>query len=134
MKNDSLINSNKGYMTIEASIIVPTILIAIMTIIVCLIFVYERSVVASSEYEALYTIPVKNIRDDSVTAYLSGRNYEEGLAYGNCSINTEYSWHMAKCEGVLHIYSDSEIDGRREIDQCVERLRRWQLYDDLADQ
>ena len=124
---------NKGYMTIEASIIVPVILLAIMMIIVCLIFVYERSVASSSEFEALYTIPIKNIRNDNVTDYLSGRNYDEGLAYGSCDVDASYSWHMAKCDGTLHLYSDSEICGRREIDQCVERLRRWQLYGDIAD-
>ena len=134
MKNKKQINSDKGYMTIEASIILPTILMAIMMIIVCLIFVYERSVVASSEYEALYTIPLKNIRDDSVVSYLGGRDYQEGLAYGSCSVDTDYSRHMAKCEGILYLYTDSEIDSRREIDVCVERLRRWQLYGDIADQ
>ena len=134
MKNKKQIKSNKGYMTIEASIILPTILLAIMMIIICLIFVYERSVVASSEYVALYTIPLKNIRNDSVMSYLSGKDYEEGLAYGSCSVDTDYSRHMAKCEGTLNFYTDSEIAGRREIDVCVDRLRRWQLYGDLADE
>ncbi|MBO4591864.1 MAG: hypothetical protein J5684_04815 [Eubacterium sp.] len=133
MKDKKRKNTNKGYMTLEASLIVPMVLCAIFMILFCLIFVYERGVVLSSENEALYTIPVKSIRDDSVTSYLSGRNYEEGITYGSCDVNVDYVSHKAKCEGMIHLYGDSGISSKREIDVCVDRLRRWQLYDDIAE-
>ncbi|MBR6403156.1 MAG: hypothetical protein IKS48_07200 [Eubacterium sp.] len=133
MKDKKQKNTNRGYMTLEASLIVPMVLSAIFMTLFCLIFVYERGIILSSENEALYTIPLKDIRNDSVTAYLSGRDYEEGMAYGSCNVNVDYTGHKAGCEGMIHLYSDSDISSKREIDVCVDRLRRWQLYDDIAE-
>ena len=124
---------NKGYMTVEASIVVPVVLFGVFMCLFGLMLIYEKGYGLGNEYEALYTIPFSHIRDNSVDAYLSNKNYTYGVVLGEASVETGYSWHKAKCQGVLKLYGDSEINADREIDVLVERLRRWQFYDDIAE-
>ena len=51
-------NSDKGYMTVEASFIVPVLFFAFFLAILGLIFTYERGLILSNEYEGLYTVPL----------------------------------------------------------------------------
>ena len=127
------INSNKGYMTIEASVLVPVILVGAMLMIMGLILTYEKAKLMSTEYKALYSIPVDDIRSDSVAGYLSGKNYNEGIAYGSTSVNVSYAGHRARCDGMVVLNGTVTACGDHEIDVLSDRLRRWQLYDSLAE-
>lgn len=126
--------NNKGFMTIEASVIVPTILICAFFIILGLLFTYERANILSNEYRVLYSIPIKNIRDKTVEHYINGKDYTYAVIYGNADVNGEYVKHKASCTGSLDIYGKRNISTKREIDVCVDRLRRWQLYDDIREE
>jgi hypothetical protein len=126
-------NSDKGYMTIEASVIVPVILFATMLMIIGLVLTYEKARLLSIEYKALYTIPLDDIRSDSVDGYIGGKNYNDGIAYGNVSVDTSYAGHRAKCDGTVELYGTVSANGDHEIDVLSDRLRRWQLYDSLAE-
>ena len=57
--------NNKGYMTIEASFIVPIVLFGIFFTIMGLMLSYERGYIIAEENVALYEIPLTNIRNDS---------------------------------------------------------------------
>ena len=124
--------NNKGFMTVEASVVVPVILIGVFVCLFGLILIYEKGYVLSNEYEALYTIPFNDIRNGSVEGYLSGQNYTGGVVLGEANVESGYNWHKAKCQGIVSLYGDSEVKAAREIDVLVERLRRWQFYDDIA--
>ncbi len=126
--------NNKGYMTIEASFIVPIVLFGIFFTIMGLMLSYERGYIIAEENVALYEIPLTNIRNDSVEGYLSGREYTGGVVIGSASVGTSYSSHKAKCSGVLKIYGTNSVSSSREVDVCTGRLRRWQLYDDLREE
>lgn len=121
--------NNKGFMTIEASVLVPVIFCAIFVMLYALIFIYERSVLSASEYEALYTVPLENIRNKEVEQYISTYDYKNGILYCDVSMKNGYSFHKASCDGQLELFGESQLKGTREIDACVDRLRRWQLYD-----
>ena len=125
--------NNKGFMTVEASVIVPVILFGVFVCLFGLILICEKGHVLGNEYEALYTIPFNNIRNNSVNEYLSGKSYVGGVVLGEADVESSYSWHKAKCQGEVRLYGDSEVNAAREIDVLVERLRRWQFYDDIAE-
>ena len=124
---------NKGYMSIEASLIVSFILLTTFLMILGLLFTYERGHVFSKECERLYTIPIKNIRDKTVADYLNSEDYSKGIVYGELSSMGSYSSHKAKVSSSLIVREEKKISCKREIDQCSNRLRRWQLYDDIAE-
>ena len=124
---------NAGYLTIEASVIVPVILLAVMMILAGLIIIYEQGSLYAEEVESLYTIPLDTIRDGSVQNYLSGISYGDGLEFGSICTSPDYSHHKALCEGELSYREEFEINSTREIDVLVDRLRRWQLYDDISE-
>ena len=123
--------NNRGVMTIEASVIVPVVLFGVFICLFGLMLIYEKGYVQSCEYVALYTIPFNDIRNGSVEEYLSGQNYTGGVVLGEANVETNYNWHKAKCQGVISLKGDSEVKAAREIDVLVERLRRWQFYDDI---
>ncbi len=126
-------SKNKGYMTIEASLIVPVILIGVCIMIMGMILVYERSFLLATEYERLYTIPYEYIRADLVGDYLETEDYNRGLYYKTAEVDTYYISHLAVCDGVLRVRDSISVSGKHEIDVCSDRLRRWQLYDDIAE-
>ena len=118
-------------MTIEASFIVPIVLFGIFFTIMGLMLSYEKGYIIAEENEALYEIPLTNIRNDSISSYLSGRTYTDGIVIGSVNVDSSFSNHKAKCEGVLKIYGTNNVSSSREVDLCTDRLRRWQLYDDI---
>lgn len=124
---------NKGYMTIEASFIVPIVLFGIFFTIMGLMLSYEKGYIIAEENVALYEVPIRNIRDNTVEGYLSGKDYTGGVVIGAAAVSTSYSSHKACCDGVLKIYGTNSVSSSREIDICTNRLRRWQLYDDLIE-
>ena len=122
--------NDKGYMTIEASVVFPVVVFGVFVCILGMILVYEKGYVLSREYETLYTISLADIRNDRVETYLSEKDYSGGIVLGDVNVETQYYFCKAKCDGELRLYGTSEINAVREIDVRVDRLRRWQFYDD----
>ena len=125
-------NNNKGFMTIEASVVVPVVLFGVFTCIFGLIHAYERGYTMTGEYEALYEIPFNDVRNETSAGFLSGREYDKGIINGSLSVSCGYAGDKATCDGDLELFGNTKIKGEREIDVCVDRLRRWQLYDDIV--
>ncbi len=129
----SLKKNNYGYMTIEASVIVPLILIGVFIMIMGMILVYERNCLMAREYERLYSVPLEYLRADLVEDYLDKEDYNRGLYYKTAQVQTDYVSHLAECEGVLLVRDSIRVKGSHELDVRSDRLRRWQLYDDIAE-
>ncbi|SEP57322.1 hypothetical protein SAMN02910369_00230 [Lachnospiraceae bacterium NE2001] len=125
MRTDS-----KGYMTIEASVIIPVVIIGIFVCLFGLILIYERASVSAAEYRALYTIPLNSIRNKEVQAYLEAQDYTGTVVLGSASVESSASGSKASCEGQVCLFGSSSVSGSREIDVRVDRLRRWQFYGD----
>ena len=126
--------NDKGYMSIEASVIIPILLIGILVVLAGLIIMFEESVITVEEVESLYGIPLENIRDDRVKNYLCSINPGENLEYGTIDTSSDYVLHNASYSGDLNYFKSFEISFSREIDVCTDRLRRWQLYDDIGEE
>ena len=133
MEEDGM-NKDKGYMTIEASIVIPVVLIGIFISLAGLIIMFEKSVIKAQEVETLYQIPLGYIRDDIVGGYLEEKNYGDSLEYGETSSSGNYSHHKACASGELEYIKRFKVSSEREIDLCVDRLRRWQFYDDISEE
>ena len=134
ISREIMILNNKGYMTIEASFIIPLILMGIFMSLFGLILVYEKGVIYSSQYAAIYSVPINNIRNDSIEAYLDSRDYSRGVLFGSLTVDTYYSSHKAGCNGELGLYGTHQLSSVHEVDARAERLRRWQFYDDIINQ
>ena len=127
-------DKNKGYMTIEASFVIPIILIGIFVILIGLIIVFEKSTIKAEEVETLYQIPLEYIRDGKVAKYLGLKSYGNCLEYGSVSSEGSYKHHKAAASGELVYVKPFLVNSEREIDLCVDRLRRWQFYDDISEE
>ncbi len=124
------INNSKGYMTIEASFIIPVVIIGVFVCLLGLILVYERGYILSKETRALYTIPLVDIRNKEVEGYLNSQDYTGAVVLGSAEVEGSASSSKASCDGSIHLFGSSDIDSSREIDVRVDRLRRWQFYGD----
>ena len=131
---DDGVNKDKGYMTIEASVVIPVVLIGVFITLAGLIIMFEKSVIKAQEVETLYQIPLGYIRDDIVGSYLEEKSYGDTLEYGETSSSGNYSHHNASASGELEYIKRFKVDSEREIDLCVDRLRRWQFYDDISEE
>ena len=127
-------DKNKGYMTIEASVVIPVVLIGVFISLAGLIIMFEKSVIKAQEVETLYQMPLGCIRDDIVDDYLAEKNYGDTLEYGETSSSGNYAHHKACASGELDYIKSFKVNSRREIDLCVDRLRRWQFYDDISEE
>ena len=119
-------------MTIEASVIVPVILMAVFISLAGLIVIYEKSIIYAEETEALFTIPEVYISNKKPEDYLNSLRYGTTLGYGQCKVQADYAGHKARFDGTLEYMESFEVASEREIDVRVDRLRRWQLYDNLS--
>jgi len=127
-------SDRRGYMTIEASIVIPIIIMGIFVCLFGLILVYERSYILSEEYKALYTIPLVDIRNKEVDSYLNSQDYVSAVVLGSADVEGGYSKPWASCSGILRLFGTHNIDASREIDVRVDRLRRWQFYGDTYEE
>lgn len=123
-----------GYMTIEASFVIAVIITAIFVVIMGFIFTYERSYLISKEYKGLYSIPINNIRNNKVENYLESIDFKSPTMYGEVNLKGAYRNKKAEYKGELDLNSHTNMSVSREIDVCVDRLRRWQMYDDIAEE
>ena len=124
---------DKGYMSIEASVIIPMVLVAVYVIITGLIIIFEMAVLYKDEVTSIYQIPLSDIRNDNVAGYLNGKNYGAVLEYGEASGAGNYMNHKAEISGELKYIRSFSVCSKKEMDVCVDRLRRWQLYDDIKE-
>ena len=134
MRGKGALMNNRGYMTIEASVIIPVVLFGIFATILGLMLAYERGHIKASENERLYTVPLEYIRNENVEEYLNAADYEKGIVCGSAAVSCGYSGHKATAEGVLRVIDENEVNSGREIGVCTDRLRRWQLYDDTFEE
>ncbi|MBO4863700.1 MAG: hypothetical protein J5517_05015 [Eubacterium sp.] len=125
--------NNKGYMSIEASFVIPILLLGILVVLAGLIIMFEKSVISVEEVESIYSIPLENIRDDRVKDYLCSKSPGERIEYGQVETSSDYVLHKASYDGTLDYFKSFGISFKREIDVCTDRMRRWQLYDDIGE-
>ena len=105
---------NRGMMSVEASLIIPLILIAVMFAVSLSLFAIKESVERARLVETVYTeIPEDSLFNKKVVRDTDVRMEVLGM-FGSGS---KYF--------AIHLHAE------REGELCTERLRRWQLYGDI---
>ena len=67
----NMCSSQRGYMTVEASFLMPLVLLIVASMIVALIYVYEKEHVRANIAEAVYSVPFQNKQTENVVEYLN---------------------------------------------------------------
>ncbi len=117
-----------GYMTMEASFIIPPVFICFIVIILYTFFLYDHMIVYHSCYlAALRGSQIKNATNDAVKTYvdtqaeklLEGQVYqyqtdhESGVSL--ISINVKASSHITNLVSGFNLYKENELKSEREV-------------------
>ena len=121
--------SESGSITIEMSLITPVLLLIIFLMIRGFVFVYDTELLRGKGYEIIYSA-----RFDEEEDYMKKGTEQSG----NVLWTTE-SYEMSASKDTLYYKATFDMKGRAEVvakkeyGLCTDRLRRWQVYGDLAD-
>ena len=71
-------------MTVEASVIVPVILIIVISLIMMFLYLYEREYLRSEIYVKAYSVPYHSSKSDAdIVEYLNGFRPQDVYMFGN---------------------------------------------------
>ena len=121
--------NEKGSVTVEMSLITPLILLIIFLMIRGLIYVYDTELLRGKGYEIIYTA-----RFDEEKEYMSEwAETDENVLWTSESYDMSASKDTLSYKAVFDMKGSTEVVAKKEYGVCTDRLRRWQLYGDLAD-
>ena len=126
---------SKGYMTIEASFIIPIILFIAVTLIYLFMHLYEREYLRGELYQDSCSIP-HDVQDEDIgaAAYLNGIAPEDVYLYGSVRRDVGCSGGDITISGGIDFKVESAFTVKRETGKCSGRLRRWQLYESITEE
>lgn len=127
-----LLKTNKGYMTVEASFIVPLIMTITVVMMLALVFMYEKEYLRAGLYVDIYTIPYDE--QESPGGYLNQSQPEDFCLFGEAGKTALVSGNTIEEIGVVNFKGSEGIHAMRGRDKCADRLRRWQLYDAIKEE
>ena len=126
---------SKGYMTIEASFIIPIILFIAVTLIYLFMHLYEREYLRGELYRNSCSVPYHISKDDGETVqYVNGIAPETESLFGSESRQAECRSGSLTIKGEIDFKVESEFKVQRETWKCTDRLRRWQLYESFTEE
>lgn len=121
-------SSYSGYMTVEASFIIPLVFICFIISILFTFFLYNHLIVYQSCYiAALRGSQMKNVTDSAIEQYvkenlenlLNEQVYQHGLkqdvSVGTLSIATNASTNISNPLYRFNLYKEKEMEGIREV-------------------
>lgn len=128
-------DTRKGYMSIEAAFIIPTILFIAVTLIFLFMHLYEREYLRGEMYQNVCSVPHEIEGEDSeVKAYLNGITPEDASLFGESKYAAECRNKDITVSGGVYFKVESRITVKRETGKCSGRLRRWQLYESITEE
>ncbi len=126
---------SKGFMTIEASVVVPVILFIALSIVMIFMHLYERDFMRGESYEMVYSVPYYSAKSDTgIVSYLKSVVRDNVYFFGETEDSAESINGNIICRGRVNYVVEDVYDVRHEIGKCTDRLRRWQLYDGFTEE
>ena len=129
---------DRGMMTLEATVIVPIILMIIMAAILLFLTIGRREALRGEMYVDLYTLEIADEKDGSPADTLSGK--ADRLTASSRGVGDELimTGTVRYLDGkvpaaVARFRQEMPVITMRERDLCSERLRRWQFYGNLTE-
>ena len=139
------IQKNRGFMTVEVTVIIPILLLIITAVILLYLTIGKREVLRGEMYQSLYTLGVAQEKDGSPADALQAKasRLDRG-ASGTRASATVIGDQLVMTGSVRFLEQkvpmkmsrfrkDLSVVAGRERDQCSERLRRWQFYGDITE-
>ena len=127
-------SSNKGVISIEASLVMFIVIIMVFVCIYGMMYVMNCETLRSYMYERIYTAPLIKTSE-----YISEGVKENGLGElmmwcDDYSMNGLAGDDGIAMMGRIDMRGITEIGCSTELGLCTDRLRRWQMYDDIAEE
>ena len=126
---------SKGFMTIEASVVVPVILLIAISTVMIFMHLYEREFMRGEFYEMAYSVPYYSSKSDlGIINYLNSVVRDEVYFFGETESSKGSIDQKIMCAGRVDYVVEDAFNVRHEIGKCSDRLRRWQLYDGFTEE
>ncbi len=129
--------SNKGFMTIEACVIVPVLLSCCFFVLALLLQFFRRDALQLAAIRHIYTLTLSAEEEKMLGAELENKLLADGARSGEIPGRAEVSVEEEAAKvislGRVHLISDDTVTVTKEVRCCTDRLRRWQLYDDITE-
>jgi len=144
-KNAARLPGDRGMMTVEATVIVPIILLIITAAVLLYLAIGKREALRGDMYVALYTLGIADEKDGSPADTLSGK--ADRFVMGSTAVTASsrvvgdeliMTGTVRYLDGrvpaaIARFRKDMPVITMRERDLCSERLRRWQFYGNLTE-
>lgn len=124
---------DKGFLTVEITIIMPLILIVIFLVIWLFLFLLEKEKLRCDEYREIYSIPWEIVREKKEEEYIRDVDFNQGHPYGRISVDNNLSDTKFSIKGKVTVKYEDESTVSRDVGLVSDRLRRWQFYGNIAD-
>ncbi|MBQ1327894.1 MAG: pilus assembly protein [Eubacterium sp.] len=123
---------NKGFLTVEMTIIMPLILMVIFLVIWLFLFLFEKEKLRCDEYREIYSVPWEILREKKEEEFINSVDFSEGHLYGSVDVKNDMSNDTFRIEGRVAVKYESDCTVIRDVGLVSDRLRRWQFYGNLA--
>lgn len=128
-----LLKNNRGVIIVETSLIMPLILGIIFLVIYGLVYVMNVETVRCGMYSAIYTIPIGTMEEEAVYINDMEQEIEESLIWCEPQVIPLYMDGNVCCACSFDMNGRTMVYAKTEYSLCTSRLRRWQLYGNLAE-
>ncbi|GEM_PF-3383034 len=129
--------NNRGFMTIEACVIVPVLVSASFFILLILLQFFRRNAIQQAALQQIYLITLRAEEEKSSGEQIAERLSADGAFAdelpGESGLKAEDEALRVKVTGELELISEDTVMVTREVRCCTGRLRRWQLYGDITE-
>ena len=109
---------NRGWMTVEATLLIPIILLLLAGAILLFLTVGKKEIRRGTMYQSLYQITMEEEQSGEPLKQEEAIPYINRLADG----------------GTGFFRTEFHVTVERERDVCGNRLRRWQFYGDITEE
>lgn len=133
-KNKGCAGYDSGVISIEASVVMFLVMIMIFLCMYGMMYVMNCETIRSYMYEKIYTAPLIE-----TSQYITDSTNENGLGdvlmwCDNYSLTGMVGSDSITMFGQLSMSGSSGFGCSTEYGVCTGRLRRWQMYDDIAEE
>ena len=122
VKVDGKPGKNSGFVSVEAAFVGSILIIITMFSVYAMVYILNTASLRDYMYQKVYSVPL--VQKDSYIKYYSDKDNLAGVIMW-CD---DY-----KMAGMLDMKGITRMICRTENGLCTDRLRRWQLYDDIAE-
>ena len=124
---------NSGVISVEASVVMFMVMVIVCLCIYGMMYVLNCETIRSYMYEKIYTAPLIE-----TSQYISEGARNNGLGdllmwCDDYSLTGMAGSDSITMIGRINMHGETGLGCSTEFGVCTDRLRRWQMYDDIAE-